>query len=65
MTPTTQDRIEDRQALIYDIKKQAEALVDALENAECCETPKDFDANVEEAIGLVKELAKELEEVLS
>jgi hypothetical protein len=60
---TTTDMLEDRQAAIGDIKRQAQELIDALTNAECCETPDDFDANVKEARDLMKSMAEELEEV--
>lgn len=65
MSRTTLETLEDRQGMIDDIKRQAQELIDALTNAECCETPADFDANMEEARDTVKSIATELAEVVS
>jgi hypothetical protein len=62
-TPTTADNLEDRQAEIDDIKKLAQALLDSLDCAEGCETPTDFDANIEAVFENMKEITAALKEL--
>lgn len=53
---TTTENIEDRQAEISDLESVAEQIVGALDCAESCESPKDFDANLDEVIVLAQDL---------
>lgn len=64
-TPTTTENIEDRQDEIDDIKKLAQTLLDSLDCAESCETPKDFDANVDAVDENLKEITAALKELRS
>ena len=57
--------LEDRMALIGDIKKRAQDVLDALENAETVETPSDFDASLDDALDALKDIASEIAEVRS
>ncbi len=50
MSKTTRKNMEERQALVSDLRKQINAMDEAIEQAESCETPEDFDVNVTEAI---------------
>lgn len=62
-TKTNTDNIDDRQAEIDDIKKQLDTVREALDAAESCETPADFDSNVEEALSLLASVRASLKEV--
>ena len=60
---TTEDNIEDRQGEIEDIRAHAQAVLDHLECAEGCETPKDFDININEALDSARTLIEQLKEL--
>ena len=60
MSKTTENNFDDRQADVSDIVTTINAAVEALDNAESCETPEDFDANVDEALEGLKAAISEI-----
>lgn len=65
MTKTTDKNIDERQANIGEVRKHAEAIIEALDNAESCETPNDFDANMRDVRSSASQLLESVAEVLS
>jgi hypothetical protein len=57
---TTEENLMDRQDAVSSIPSTIQEALDSVENAESCETPEDFDANVDEAIEQLKEAIAEL-----
>jgi hypothetical protein len=55
--------LDDRQAAIADVRKVLEAALEALGDAESCETDADFAANIRSAQELVAEAGREMAEV--
>ena len=60
MKKTTAENIDDRQAGVDDMSANIEAAADSLSNAVSCETPEDFDENIDEAINYLKIALSEL-----
>ncbi len=52
--------LEDKQAEIGDIRNDLAEVTICLENAESCESEKDFDANIAQAIEALDNLRKSL-----
>lgn len=65
MTKTTVGNLNDRQANVADLRQILSSLEDDLINAESCETPADFDANMASFIEGAKQLFKEATGMLS
>jgi hypothetical protein len=57
--------LEDKQAEIDTIRNDLAEVTICLEQAESCETKKDFDANIAQALAAVEELRKNLIELKS
>jgi hypothetical protein len=64
-TKTTTGNFDDRQSEIDEARTYASDLDDALVNAESCETPEDFDANIAEAQAGIEALLKLVKEIRS
>lgn len=62
-TPISTEKFEEKQRIVSDALKMAEALVEALANAECCETADDFVSSLEEAKECYRQLRGELNEL--
>lgn len=62
---TTTENIDDRQADLDELSAALSGATEALSDAECSETPEDFDANIDALISYAKallEAARELRE---
>ena len=57
--------LNDRQAELHDAIKAAEELLAALQSAESCETEEDFEANLGDALGFLKEIKSEIKELVT
>jgi ElaB/YqjD/DUF883 family membrane-anchored ribosome-binding protein len=65
MTNTTEDTIDERQGEVEDLSKACESILESLGCAESCETPEDFDANIDEALAEARSLVKAIEALRS
>ncbi len=52
--------LNDQQAEVSDLRKQAEAILAALDNAETCETEEDFRANMKDARAAAKDIVSSI-----
>ncbi len=65
MTKTTLENMEDRQVEVADLRTFIGQIEDDLGGAECCETPEDFDANLDAMVTAAKALIARVEEIRS
>lgn len=62
---TTAATMEDRQAQAPDLRAHLAPITEAIDCAETCDTPEDFDANLDAIEDAIKELTALLKEIRS
>jgi len=63
MSKTTEKNMDDRLCLVDDVKGPLQEALDALDNAGSCETPEDFDANMDDVLEGLKAAVAEAKAV--